>query len=146
MHTDGHLFIALLVYVDDMIITSNNPNCVTALKSLLDKNFGIKDLVSLKFFLGLEIARSEKGISLNQRKYALEILIEADMFGCKGDRELLQDVGQYRRLIGKLIYLTLSRPNITYAMHRLSQFLSQSKVPHIRAVTRILQYIKGTLG
>ena len=64
----------------------------------------------------------------------------------KLDGELLKDVGQYRRLIGKLMYLTLSRPDITYVVHRLSQFLAQPRVPHMKAATRILQYIKGTLG
>ena len=64
----------------------------------------------------------------------------------KSDGELLKDSSQFRRLIGKLMYLTLSRPNITYSIHRLSQLLSQSRIPHMRAATRILQYIKGTLG
>ena len=64
----------------------------------------------------------------------------------KGDEELLKDASQFRSSIGKLMYLTLSRPNITYAVHRFSQFLAQPRVPHMRAATRILQYIKGTPG
>ena len=64
----------------------------------------------------------------------------------KSDGELLKDSGQFRRLIGKLMYLTLSRPDITYVVHRLSQFLSQPRVPYMKATTRILQYLKGTLG
>ena len=74
---------SLLVYVDDMVITGNNPNCLATLKSVLDAKFGIKDLGSLKYFLGLEIARSDKGISLNQKKFALEILKEIGMMACK---------------------------------------------------------------
>ena len=64
----------------------------------------------------------------------------------KGDGELLKDPGQFRRLIGKLMYLTLSRPDITYFVHRLSQFLSQPRVPHMKAAIRILQFLKGTPG
>jgi len=114
----------------------------------------------LKYFLGLEIARSDKGISLKQRKYALEVLKETGMIDCKPakthmeqqlklskiDGELLKDSSQFRRLIGKLMYLTLSKPDITYFVHRLGQFLSQPRVPHMRATTKILQYIKGTTG
>ena len=146
--------------MDDMIITGNDSACVSRLKRVLDQKFGIKDLGSLKNFLGLEIARSPKGISINQRKYALDILKEAGMTSCKpaktpmeqqlklskGDGELVKDAGQFRRLIGKLMYLTLSKPDITYTMHRLSQFLAQLRVPHMRVAARILQYIKGTPG
>ena len=64
----------------------------------------------------------------------------------KGSGDLISNPGQYRRLIGKLMYLTLSRPDITYAVHRPSKFLAQPRVPHMKAATRILQYIKGTPG
>ena len=83
MHNKGSLFTALLVYVDDMVITGNDHACVASLKSVLDQKFGIKDLGSLKYFLGLEIARNKIGISLSQRKYALEVLEETSMSRCK---------------------------------------------------------------
>jgi len=73
-HSQGASFTVHLVYVDDILLIGNNPTCVTALKKLLNDKFGLKDIGSLRYFLGLEIARINAGIILNQRKYALEIL------------------------------------------------------------------------
>ncbi|XP_065618792.1 uncharacterized mitochondrial protein AtMg00810-like [Quercus suber] len=157
---DGKLFIALLVYVDDILIGSNDPKAVEDLKVYLDKHFKLKDLGSLKYFLGLEVARSQKGISLCQRKYALEIVHDAGMLGCKlartsmeaslklnkDDGELLHDAGMYRRLIGRLLFLTITRPDITYSMHRLSQYMSKLRKPYLKVAYRVIQYIKGTAG
>lgn len=123
-------FIALLVYVDDIIIGSNDPKAMEDLKLYLDKNFKLKDSGNLKYFLGLEVARSQKGISLRQRKYALEIVDDTGMFGCKSartpmevslklskdDGDLLHDAGMYRRLIGRLLFLTIIRPDIIYSV------------------------------
>ena len=72
-----------MVYVDDVLITGNDAQCVADLKRLLDAKFRIKDLGASKYFLGLEVARSDKGITLNQRKYALEVLTASGMIGYK---------------------------------------------------------------
>ena len=158
--TNGTSFTILVVYVDDILLIGNDLVVVRELKQLLDTKSGLKDLGSLKYLLGLEVARNEKQISLNQRKYALEILEDTILMGCKlaktpmeenlriskDEGKVRSDPTQYRRLIGRLMYLTLSGPNITYSVHRLSQYLAKPREPHLLPAQRIVQYIKGSIG
>jgi len=143
-----------------MILTGNDAQKIALLKSLLDHLFKIKDLGQLKFFLGLEVTRLRKGIFLNQRKYTLELLDVVDLLGFKSsntpmdpqiklnskESHLLEDIFIFRRLIGQLIYLTNTRPDIHFVVNHLSQFLSASTMTHYQAVLRVLRYLKGNPG
>ncbi|RVW19588.1 Retrovirus-related Pol polyprotein from transposon RE2 [Vitis vinifera] len=119
-----------------------------------------KDLGKLKYFLGIEITQSSFGMVLSQRKYALDILEETGMLDCKpvdtpmdpnvklilGQGELLGDPRRYRRLVGKLNYLTITRPDISFPVSVVSQFLQSPCDSHWDAVICILRYIKSTPG
>ncbi|BBG98547.1 RmlC-like cupins superfamily protein [Prunus dulcis] len=154
-HVQGSSLTIILLYVDDMIITGNDEKAICKLKHFLGSQFRIKDLGSLKYFLGVEVARSKTGISICQRKYTLDILEEAGLLGAKPAKvpmdpdlilsptgELLKDPTRYRRLVGKLIYLTITRPEITYAVNTLSQFMQEPKRQHLEAAYRLLHYPK----
>ncbi|KAI3516445.1 hypothetical protein L1887_15360 [Cichorium endivia] len=153
-------FVAALIYVDDVIILGNDLQKIQATKVSLDAEFSIKDLGPLKFFLGIEVARTRDGMVLSQRKYTLDILEDAGMLGCrpatfpmeqnlkldKREEEEVVDATQYRRLVGRLLYLQATRPDITYAVNVLSQFVSQPRVSHLEAANRVLRYLKATPG
>ncbi|KAG7569356.1 Zinc finger CCHC-type [Arabidopsis thaliana x Arabidopsis arenosa] len=156
----GSSFTALLVYVDDILIASNSDSDLQALKNALHAAFKIKDMGPPKFFLGLEIARNDTGISICQRKYALDILASTGMLACQPARvpmdptipltketgTLLENGTAYRELVGRLLYLTITRPDITFAVHKLSQFLSCPTDIHLQAAHRVLRYLKGNPG
>jgi len=76
-------FIALLVYVDDIILAGNDKEEIVRIKQALNQTFKIKDLGDLRYFLGLEVAKSKEGIMINQRKYALELLTDVGLLACK---------------------------------------------------------------
>jgi hypothetical protein len=150
----------LIVYVDDMIITGDDTEEIAKLQKQLAAEFEMKNLGGLKYFLGIEVARSKQGIFLSQRKYILDLLCEVGMLDCKpADTPIAQnhklgeypskmpaDKGRYQRLVGKLIYLSHTRPDIAYAVSVVSQFMHQPSKDHMEAVIRILRYLKSSPG
>ncbi|GMI65892.1 hypothetical protein HRI_000258500 [Hibiscus trionum] len=156
----GDNFIALLVYVDDIVLAGKDIGQLASVKKFLQQHFKLRDLGNLRYFLGFEIARNSNGISLSQRKYALQLLEDTGLLASKpattplnaphklssSEGEPLADPQQYRRLVGRLLYLTQTRPDITYSVHLLSQFVSLPRQPHLQAANHLLSYIKTTPG
>jgi histone deacetylase 1/2 len=134
---------------------------VERLVTSLSDTFPIKDLGVLDYFLGLEATYTSGGMTLTQRKYALDLLHRVSMENCKSTstplaatEPLARDTGsplgpedsfRYRSIVGGLQYLTLTRPDIAFAINKVCQFLSQPTEVHWEAVKRILRYVKGTL-
>ena len=114
----------------------------------------------MRFFLGLEKTRSNKGIFITQRNYTLQFLSDVRFLGSKlvstplevdlklsqDDGEAVEDSTLYRRIISKLLYLIIIRLDISHSVNRLSQFLANPKVPHFKATQRVLQYVKSSPG
>ena len=157
-HTDKGT-ILLLLYVDDMIITGNDLTSIQELKDFLGQQFEMKDLGHLSYFLGLEITHSIDGLYITQVKYASELLSRAGFIDSKtidtsvelnahltpSGGKPLSNPSLYRRLVGSLVYLTVTCLDISYAVHQVSQYLSAPRSTHYAAVLRILRYLKGTL-
>nr|GEX88590.1 putative ribonuclease H-like domain-containing protein [Tanacetum cinerariifolium] len=120
----GSLITYLIIYVDDMIVTGDDKEEITKLKKYLFMEFEMKDLGRLKYFLRNEVLRSKQGIFMCQK--------------------VLADKGRYQRMVGKLIYLSYTRPDIAYAVGIVSQCMHQPQKNHMKAVMRILRYLKGT--
>ncbi|RVW47782.1 Retrovirus-related Pol polyprotein from transposon RE2 [Vitis vinifera] len=120
--------IYLVVYVDDIVITGSDQDGIQKLKQHLFTHFQTKDLGKLKYFLGIEIAQSSSGVVLSKGRGAF------------------RRPGRYRRLVGKLNYLTITRPDISFPVSVVSQFLQSPCDSHWDAVIRILRYIKSTPG
>jgi Reverse transcriptase (RNA-dependent DNA polymerase) len=147
------------VYVDDIVLTGNDSVEMKRLKASLAKKFEMKDLGELRYFLSIDVARSKKEVVLSQQKYVLDLLRDTRMLGCRpvntpidpnhklsggiGDQV---EKGQYQRLVGKLIYLAHTRPDISYVVSVVSRYMHDPRVSHQEVVYQILRYLKGCPG
>jgi hypothetical protein len=105
----------------------------------------MKDLGPMHYFLGLEVWKSPKKIFLNQGKYVVEILKKFDMLECKSMAKYLVDATLYRQIIGSLMYLTNTKPDICFVVNTLSQYLVEPRRVHLVAAKHVMRYLKGTL-
>lgn len=150
----------ILIYVDDIIITSSKPEAITELLNLMESEFAIKQLDDLNFFLGIEVSKESDGIILSQRWYILDILQRTKMTDAKTistpmatsihlsaiDGEIFDDPTLYQSTISAFQYLQLTRPDIGFTVNRLSQFMQKPLLPHWQTTNHFLQYLKQTVN
>jgi hypothetical protein len=150
--------VVITIYVDDLIVGGDNEKEVEHVKHLFKQKFDMKDLGELKFFLGIEVIRTPKGIWLSQQQYALDMLSKYGMGGCKpisvplnqngklsaDAGEVLEDATMYRKIVGNLIYMTITKPDLNYTVGLESQFMQVLRKPHLDGVRHTLRYVSAT--
>ncbi|XP_051147006.1 uncharacterized mitochondrial protein AtMg00810-like [Andrographis paniculata] len=153
------LAVILLFYVNDMIITGDDASDISDLQSYLSQKFEMKRLGPLHYFLGLEVFDSPDGFFLSRTKYASDLIAGAGLTDCQvaytplaydvrltpHDGSLLDDPTFYHQLVGSLIYLTITGPDIAHSVHIVSQFMAIPMTSHHSVILHILRYTKGTL-
>lgn len=155
----GTKVLIVSLYVDDMLVTEDDTRLVEEFKQEMMQAFEMTDLGLVTYFLGIEIKQNENDVFICQKKYAKEILKKFQMEECKAvstpmnQKEKLSkedgadkvDEGYYRSMIGCLMYLTATRPDILFAVSLLSRFMHCASETHLVAARRILRYVKGTV-
>lgn len=159
VYTSPTAFIICLVYVDDIIITGSNSTIIDQLIASLHSQFALKDLAPLHYFFGIEVQSIASGLHPTQTKYIYDLLYHSSMHGCNPmsspmystsilshhDGVPLADGTEYRSTVGALQYCTFTRPDISFAVNKVSQFMHTPTDIHWQAVKRILRYLRGTL-
>ncbi|WJX50151.1 hypothetical protein P8452_36497 [Trifolium repens] len=146
------------IYVDDIIFGSTNASLCKSFSKLMQDEFEMSMMGELKFFLGIQINQGKDGTYIHQSKYTKELLKKFNLDDCKimstpmhptsslSKEEIGSKVDQklYRGMIGSLLYLTASRPDILYSVCLCARFQSDPREPHLTVVKRIFRYLKGT--
>ncbi|KAI3735591.1 hypothetical protein L6452_15098 [Arctium lappa] len=153
----GHI-ILVQIYVDDIIFGSTNPSLCTRFAERMKKEYKMSMMGELTYFLGLQIKQSDKGTFINQGKYVKDMLKKFDLNQASAMKTPMAppltlnkdpsgkpvNVTAYRGMIGSLLYLTASRPDIMYSTCLCARYQSEPKESHLIAVKRIFRYLKGT--
>lgn len=154
----GSTTIFLLLYVDDMVLTGNDSATLKKLLESLSSEFRMKDMGQLSYFLGIQVQYTPTGLFLNQEKYACDLLHTARMLDCSPmpthvplqinrvphQEEYFSDPTYFRSLAGKLQYLTLTRPDLQFAVNLVCQRMHKPTMADFLMLKIVLRYIKGT--
>ncbi|KAM2985169.1 hypothetical protein FF2_005608 [Malus domestica] len=150
------VLVVVLIYVDDILVSGPDSSACHLFIQKLSSLFLAKDLGPLHYFLGLEVQRTTEGLFLHQGKYLLDLLHKTKMEGAKpysthlGTVKLdhsgtpLANLTEYRSIVGGLQYLTWTRPDISFAVNQVCQFMHTPTDLHLQAAKRILRFLKGT--
>ena len=150
--------LVIAVYVDDLFVTGTNLNMIEEFKKEMASKFDMSDLGKLTYYLGIEVAQHDGGITLNQKRYAMKILEEAEMKDCnpvhtpmesslklsRSEKEKEVDATFFRKNIGCLRYLLHTRPDLSYCVGVLSRYMQSPREPHENAMKQCLRYLRGT--
>ncbi|XP_042029931.1 uncharacterized mitochondrial protein AtMg00810-like [Salvia splendens] len=150
--------IYLLVYVDDMLITGNSSSAISQIIAQLNEKFSLKDLGEVKHFLGIEVSKTSLGLHLSQGAYITQLLDKVKMADVKphptpmvSDLKLSKFEGEptvdgklYRSVVGALQYVTITRPELSFSVNKVSQYMPCPLDSHWKAVKRILRYLSGS--
>lgn len=148
----------MIVYVNDVVLSCDDISEITRRKRKMGDVFENKDLGNLKYFPGMEVSRSKEGILVSQKKYTLNLLKKTCMIGCRPTDTPIEfneklgsyvdkapiDKEKYHRLVSKLIYLSHTRLDISYAISTVYQFMQAPYEEHMEFVNRVLRYLKTT--
>ncbi|GJT28739.1 retrovirus-related pol polyprotein from transposon TNT 1-94 [Tanacetum coccineum] len=156
---DGKELLLVQIYVDDIIFAASTPELCDLFSKIMCSKFKMSMMGKISFFLGLQISQSPRGIFINQSKYALESLKKYGFDSCDPvDTPMVEkskldedkegkavDPSHYRGMIGTLLYLTASRPDLQFAICMCARYQARPTEKHLNAVKRIFWYLKGTI-
>nr|GEV62455.1 retrovirus-related Pol polyprotein from transposon TNT 1-94 [Tanacetum cinerariifolium] len=157
---EGKELLLVQIYVDDIIFVASTPELCDLFAKTMCSKFKMSMMGKISFFLGLQISQSPRGIFINQSKYALESLQKYDFDSCdpvdtpmveksKMDEDKERkavDPSHYRSMIGTLLYLTASRPDLQFAICMCARYQDWPTEKHLHTVKRIFQYLRGTVN
>nr|KYP74877.1 Retrovirus-related Pol polyprotein from transposon TNT 1-94 [Cajanus cajan] len=155
---EGGKILIVSLYVDDLIYTGNDGSMCNDFRNIMMSKFDMTDLGKMRYFLGIEILQNAHGIFMCQRKYAYEVLSRFGMMECnavknplvprtklsRNDAGTKVDATLFKQVVGSLMYLTATRPDLMYGVSLISRFMANPTETHWSAAKRILRYLKGT--